>query len=75
MPKLEEFGNILKLEKYNVQEETKMELNEKYKDCNSPEELKEKLCESLRLSDLEEDHPVRRELEDEISSFIKEIFG
>ena len=52
-----------------------MELNQKYKDCKSAEELKEKLCESLKLSELEEDHPVRRELEDEISTFIQEIFG
>ena len=52
-----------------------MKLNEKYKNCKNPEELKEKLCDSLRLSELEEDHPLRRELENEISTFIQEIFG
>lgn len=52
-----------------------MKVNEKYKDCKNSKELKQKLCENIKLNELEDEHPIKKELEDEIDSFIKEIFG
>lgn len=52
-----------------------MQIKEKYKNCNTVEELKDKVCENFGLRQIEEEHPVKKELEAEIDAFIKEIFG
>lgn len=52
-----------------------MEIIQKYKDCESVKEVREELCKSFDIDSIDEEHPIRKELESSIDNFIKEIFG